>query len=184
MTLYFLRHLQLDQLSSLNWLTYTTFVINIFLDVMFTVSMLVLLYLERGAFGKTNSMLNRLTAICINTGLVTTVVYIVTITLLATLPSSNLAYVFPDDIISPLYSNSVLANLNSRGYIRGDGVVGDTNFEPIEFHAGISVSNTRSSGNNKSTGCNQRDISFNGTDSRSLPGETSSGRTRTPGNVA
>ena len=59
---------------------------------------------------------------------------------LATLPSANLTWVFPDDMLSPLYCNSVLANLNSRQYIRGDSVHVDTKFEPIEFKARKPVS--------------------------------------------
>jgi len=175
---------QLEQLNDLHWIPYLVSAINISLDVMFTVSLLVLLHLERGAFGKTNSMVNKLITICINTGLITTVAYILAIILLAALPSTNLAYVFPDYIVVPLYCNSVLANLNSRKYIRGDNVIVDTKLETIKFHAEKSVSETCNSGNSRSTGCDQRDISFNDIDARSLPGETSSGRTRTPENVA
>ena len=139
-------------------------------------------------------MVNKLIAICVNTGLVTTIAYILAIitasgssaeltarivnyaSQLAALPSTNLTYAFPDYMISPLYCNSVLANLNSRHYVRGRTVIGDTKLEPIEFHIGkpvsptyfqycaimrvliaMKVSETRNSVNNNWTG---RDISF------------------------
>jgi hypothetical protein len=87
----------------------------------------------------TQAIVNRLTLLVVNTGLITTVAYIVAIILvttscrftidkptidtkpfpqLTTLPGTVLGYTIPVYFIAPLYCNSVLANLNSRQYVR------------------------------------------------------------------
>lgn len=95
-----------------------------------------LLYRERnGSFKRTNSMINRLMVLTINTGLATAVCTLLLIIfvrpsdlkpsiyysydLQLSVQKNVLTYVFFNFLISPLYCNSVMANLNSRDYIRG-----------------------------------------------------------------
>jgi len=104
--------------SSLVWGAYSVYGIDIALDIMFTVCMTYLLHKEKYAFQNTQAIVNRLTLLVVNTGLITTVAYIVAIILLTTLPGTVLGYTVPVYFIAPLYCNSVLANLNSRQYVR------------------------------------------------------------------
>ncbi|KAJ8088048.1 hypothetical protein PM082_013599 [Marasmius tenuissimus] len=113
-----LKHGSLQYLETISWTTYVTHATNAFLDILFVVAMLVLLQQEQSVFVGTNAMVNRLIVVIINTGLATTVFTLLTIIFLAAKPDT-LIYVFFNFMISPLYGNSVLANLNSREFVRG-----------------------------------------------------------------
>jgi len=110
--------------------SFAVYGLNFALDTAFTISMTILLHKERCYFAKTQDIINRLTFLIINTGLATTLVYLMSIILLAALPASNLAYCIPVYSLSQLYCNSILANLNSRAYVRGDRsrIRGDSSF--------------------------------------------------------
>jgi len=69
-------------------------------------------------FKKTNNMINRLIILTINTGMATLLVTLLTIIFYKAQPNT-LNYTFFNILVSPLYCNSVLANLNSRDYVRG-----------------------------------------------------------------
>ncbi|KAJ8088006.1 hypothetical protein PM082_013557 [Marasmius tenuissimus] len=113
-----LKHGSLQYLETISWTTYVTHATNAFLDVLFVIAMLTLLHQDQSVFVGTNKMVNRLTVVVINTGLATTVFTLLTIIFLAAKPDT-LIYVFFNFMISPLYGNSVLANLNSREFVRG-----------------------------------------------------------------
>jgi len=101
------------------WLTYSVHAINLFLDTVFASAMVWLLKKHgSSAFEKTSHMVNRLIILIINTGLATAVVTLATILLLRA-QEHSLNFVLLNVLISPLYCNCVLANLNSRDYVRG-----------------------------------------------------------------
>jgi len=102
-------------------ISYTVFGVNIGLDIMFTISMITLLHKEKVFYSRTQDMVHRLSLLVINTGLATTSMYILAIILSASLPGAVLGYTVPFYTLTPLYCISILANLNSRGYIRGAG---------------------------------------------------------------
>jgi len=121
-----LRHSSPAFLTSIIWTTYVTHAINVFLDFSFVVAMIWLLNLEkRSPFRKTNRLINRLIVLTINTGLATATATFLTIVLLAASPNT-LIYAFFNYLISPLYCNSVLANLNSRQFLRAAEPQGST----------------------------------------------------------
>jgi len=101
--------------------SYTVYGVNIALDAMFTVSMMILLHKEKSVFSSTQDMVNRLSLIIINTGLATTTICLLAIILSVSLPAAVLGYAVPFYGLTPLYCISILANLNSRGYVRGAG---------------------------------------------------------------
>jgi len=106
------------KILTIAWITYTVHSINMFLDTTFVVAMIWLLKKENSAFEKTNHMINRLIILVINTGLATTIVTSLLILFLSIQPDSNTFVIF-NVLVSPLYCNSVMANLNSREYLRG-----------------------------------------------------------------
>jgi len=114
------------EVAKTGWMTYSAHAVNIFLDGTFMFSMIYLLKLENSSlFKKTNNMINRLIILTVNTGMVTLLCTLLTIVLYKTKPAT-LDYVFFNTLVSPLYCNSVLANLNSREYVRGDRRVDQT----------------------------------------------------------
>jgi len=106
-------------LPSQVWITYTAHSVNIFLDTIFVVAMIWLLKRDPySAYKITKSTTNRMLILVINTGFATTIATLLTIVLLRVQPNT-LTYVFFNILVSPLYCNSVVANLNSREYLRG-----------------------------------------------------------------
>jgi len=80
--------------------------------------MVMLLSHESKVFAQTQTILRRLTMMVINTGLITTISTLLTIIFVAVQPAT-FTYAFFNILVSGLYANSVMANLNSREYIRG-----------------------------------------------------------------
>lgn len=113
-----LKNGSLQFLNSIIWTTYATHAINTFLDVLFSIAMVYLLTKENVLFVKHNGMVQRFVIVVVNTGLVTSIATLLTVIFIKAEPT-KLVYVFFNFLISPLYVNSVLANLNSRDYIRG-----------------------------------------------------------------
>jgi len=111
-------HKDIAYIQTIAWTVYTTHGVNVFLDVFFVVAMIWLLKKERNSFSHTNSMIDRLIVLVVNTGLATAISTILTIIFVGALPNT-FVYAFFNLLISPLYGNSVMANLNSRDYIRG-----------------------------------------------------------------
>lgn len=101
-------------------MSYALTVINLFLDSIFASAMVWLLQHEgKSPFSRTNNMINRLKILTINAGVLTVTVAIVTFILRAVFPT-NFLYAAWWYLLGPLYTNSVLANLNVRDYLRGD----------------------------------------------------------------
>ncbi|KAF6754686.1 hypothetical protein DFP72DRAFT_898534 [Ephemerocybe angulata] len=93
-------------------------------------------YLLNGVTIKaTSSMIHRLILFSVNTGLWTASFAIVTMAMAAKYPS-NYMYIGFYFILSPLYCNMFLANLNARAYIRGGDIVAnsDTREGVIDFN--------------------------------------------------
>ncbi|KAF8956699.1 hypothetical protein BDZ97DRAFT_1925236 [Flammula alnicola] len=91
-------------------------------DVIICVSLFALLWkrystLENSHFKATGSMLQRLILLSINTGSWTASIAIVTIAMVLAFPS-NYIYVAFSFAMSPIYCNTLLANLNARDYVR------------------------------------------------------------------
>ncbi|KAF8961063.1 hypothetical protein BDZ97DRAFT_2077058 [Flammula alnicola] len=91
-------------------------------DVIICVSLFALLWkrystLENSRLKATGSMLQRLILLSINTGSWTASIAIVTIAMVLAFPS-NYIYVAFSFAMSPIYCNTLLANLNARDYVR------------------------------------------------------------------
>ncbi|KAI0686665.1 hypothetical protein C8T65DRAFT_677034 [Cerioporus squamosus] len=90
-------------------------------DVIISLSLVYLLWSRRvsSRFKSTDKLLYRLTVFVINTGMWTALCALFTIITLAAYPNVQI-YVSLNFVVCPLYCNTLLANLNARGYLRGD----------------------------------------------------------------
>ncbi|KAL7282719.1 hypothetical protein ACG7TL_004193 [Trametes sanguinea] len=90
-------------------------------DILISLTLIFLLWHNRnpGGFRSTDRLIYRLTVFAINTGVWTALCALFTIITLAAYPNIQI-YVSLNLVICPLYCNTLLANLNARGYIRGD----------------------------------------------------------------
>ncbi|KAF7330986.1 hypothetical protein MVEN_02438700 [Mycena venus] len=111
-------HRDIAYIQTIAFTVYVTHGVNAFLDIFFVVCMVILLSKEYTIFSQTQSMIRRLTVMVINTGLITTIATLLTIIFIGVQPAT-FTYAFFNFWVSPLYANSVMANLNSRDYIRG-----------------------------------------------------------------
>ncbi|KAF8890480.1 hypothetical protein BD779DRAFT_1671412 [Infundibulicybe gibba] len=106
----------------------SNFAVGAAVDILLSAGLCFLLwksYMEEGSsITQTNSMIHRLILFSINTGIWTALVGIATITMVIVYPN-NFIYVGFYFILSPMYCNSLLANLNARTYLKGtkDNVV-------------------------------------------------------------
>lgn len=101
-----------------NATSYTFAATNFVLDAIFVVAMVWLLRIEsKTQYARTNNVINRLMILSINSGLVTMTAALIFIITLATSPQTYV-YIFFYYLTAPLYCNSVLANLNSREWLR------------------------------------------------------------------
>ncbi|PIL37556.1 hypothetical protein GSI_01250 [Ganoderma sinense ZZ0214-1] len=90
-------------------------------DVLISLTLIFLLWQRRisDGFKSTDKILHRLTVFVINTGVWTALCALFTIITLAAYPNVQI-YVSLNFVVCPLYCNTLLANLNARGFIRGD----------------------------------------------------------------
>jgi len=87
-------------------------------DMIIAICMVVLLIRGQTGFNKsTDRVIGRLIVVTVNTGLWTGVVALL-IVILSTAYPNDIYYAWPSYVLSPLYCNTLLANLNSRKYIR------------------------------------------------------------------
>lgn len=101
-----------------NATSYTFAATNFVLDFLIVIAMVWLLRIEgRSQYARTNNVINRLMILSINSGLVTMTAALIFIITLATSPQTYV-YIFFYYLTAPLYCNSVLANLNSREWLR------------------------------------------------------------------
>jgi len=111
-------HRNIAYLQTITFTVYATHGVNVFLDLFFVIAMVILLSREIKVYAETHSMVRRHTMMVINTGLITTIATMLTIIFVAVQPAT-FTYAFFNILVSGLYANSVMANLNSREYIRG-----------------------------------------------------------------
>jgi len=111
-------HRDIAYLQTITYTVYVVHSINVFLDLFFVIVMVFLLKHEQQAFKGTQTMVHRLLVLVINTGLMTTLATALTIVFVTVQPDT-FTYAFFNVLVSSLYGNSVMANLNSRDYIRG-----------------------------------------------------------------
>jgi len=110
--------------------------VNLSLDIVLVVAMLWLLFYEScSPFARTKSMVNRLMAISFNSGLVTMIAALLTIIFIRVSPNTLIFGLFYW-LIAPLYCNSVLANLNSRDFVRGNG---ESNGNSLKISSGSTL---------------------------------------------
>ncbi|KAF9445161.1 hypothetical protein P691DRAFT_777759 [Macrolepiota fuliginosa MF-IS2] len=112
-------HRDIAYLQTITYTVYVVHSVNVFLDLFFVIVMVFLLSKERQVFKYTQTMVHRLLMLTINTGLMTTIATALTIVFVAAKPDTFI-YAFFNILVSSLYGNSVMANLNSRDYVRGD----------------------------------------------------------------
>ncbi|KAF8882543.1 hypothetical protein BD779DRAFT_1802265 [Infundibulicybe gibba] len=102
----------------------SNFAVGAAVDILLSAGLCFLLwksYMEaNSSITETNSMVHRLILFSINTGIWTALVAIATITTVVVYPN-NFIYVGFYFLLSPIYCNSLLANLNARSYLRGTG---------------------------------------------------------------
>ncbi|THU91396.1 hypothetical protein K435DRAFT_968222 [Dendrothele bispora CBS 962.96] len=103
-------------------------------DILITFSLLGYLWKSRNqpltlsGFHSSKKTLDRMTVLTINTGVWTAIVSLLTMILLVALPEDP-AFTAVSFLMGPLYCNTLLANLNSRGYLRSaDGDSSDVVF--------------------------------------------------------
>ncbi|PPQ93411.1 hypothetical protein CVT25_004728 [Psilocybe cyanescens] len=85
-------------------------------DVIIAATMTYLLYSQRTGWASTDGMVNRLVIFTVNTGILTSMVALITLVIAVSLPNSPMyaAFYF---ITSKLYLNTMLASLNARNSI-------------------------------------------------------------------
>jgi len=111
-------HPDIVYIQTISYTVYVVHAVNVFLDFFFVIVMVVLLTKEQQAFKQTQTMVHRLLVLTINTGLITTIATVLTIISIAVKPDTFIYALF-SILVSLLYGNSVMANLNSRAYVRG-----------------------------------------------------------------
>ncbi|KAF8643364.1 hypothetical protein AX16_009092 [Volvariella volvacea WC 439] len=113
-----LRNPSLEEFARLNSITFAANGIAAGVDIAIAVFMGILLVLGRTGFRRTDQMIVRLMFITVNTGAWTALFALVVVILSAVYPGqlTSAATYFP---LCSLYVNTLLANLNSRSYIRG-----------------------------------------------------------------
>ncbi|KAF7795536.1 hypothetical protein EIP86_006698 [Pleurotus ostreatoroseus] len=140
-------HRNIEYLTTITYTVYATHGVNVFLDLFFVIAMIILLAKERRSFHQTQRMVHRLLVVVINTGLITTLSTLLTLIFVGASPNTFI-YAFFNILISPLYGNSVMANLNSRDYIRG----GATHMTSLEMSAlQCAVNSSTGRGTNSTT---------------------------------
>ncbi|KAG5715658.1 hypothetical protein E4T56_gene547 [Termitomyces sp. T112] len=95
----------------------------VFVDVFIAVAMVYLLrYRQKGRLSSSRRMVSRLMIIVVSSGSLTAVLSVIILVLVAIYPN-NLHYVMFDYALTSIYFSTLLANLNSRSFVRGPDVV-------------------------------------------------------------
>ncbi|KAF9461110.1 hypothetical protein BDZ94DRAFT_859739 [Collybia nuda] len=105
----------LDSKSAMHLIPYleATISLAVATDIMIAVSLSFYLHKSRSGAQNTDAMINRLIVHAINNGILTGVFDVLVLTIAAAYPK-NMVYIAIYQVISKLYTNSVLATLNSR----------------------------------------------------------------------
>ncbi|KAL5524679.1 hypothetical protein ACEPAF_9824 [Sanghuangporus sanghuang] len=128
----------------IKWLTTAVLATSVFTDLVIAASLTYFLHHLRNAFSA-NTLINGLIAYSLETGAITSVCGIATVVSFDILPTTfvYLSFFF---ILSKLYSNSLLATLNTRRVVRGRGTdrTPGTNGEFTIIHSAGPVQTTHS----------------------------------------
>ncbi|TBU38210.1 hypothetical protein BD309DRAFT_1058471, partial [Dichomitus squalens] len=85
-------------------------------DVIIAISMTILLLRTKSGIRHSDSMVNALVRLVIESGVLTATIAIVTIVLYAALPGTSY-YTCPSAVLAKLYANTMITSLNNRAYI-------------------------------------------------------------------
>ncbi|PAV15925.1 hypothetical protein PNOK_0878300 [Pyrrhoderma noxium] len=102
-----------ELMSSSSWIAKLSLSINTITDILFTVSLIVLLQRSKTGFRGSNGIITKLTVFAINTGLLTSILAIAVIITMQIYPYA-LIYLALYCCSSKLYTNTLLATLNFR----------------------------------------------------------------------
>ncbi|KAI5118380.1 hypothetical protein M0805_005845 [Coniferiporia weirii] len=126
------------------WLVCLTLGFGIVCDIMITGSLYWFLKRSKTGFGITDSIIDKFLLYSVNTGLLT-VVYSTAVLICAALMEANLIYVGMFFVISKLYTNSLLAVLNSRKGLPRNSDHGSFDVKGMRHIAAWDVNELRSS---------------------------------------
>jgi len=122
----FFRKKDFVKLQEVKWDAALPFAISAILsDVVIATALCILLGSNRTGFKGTNSLINYLILIAIHRCVLTSAVAIVEVVVYVVRPASSYFFAI-DFLVGKLYTNSLLASLNSRSSLRGAGVEGST----------------------------------------------------------
>lgn len=107
----------IENLVSITWTTYAVHSINSAQDIFFAATLIYLLSKANNAVTSTNKTMTRILIVSVNTGLITAIIGVLTIITLAARPTTQI-YASLNFLLCSLYTNSVLANMNARSFIR------------------------------------------------------------------
>ncbi|KAJ4490546.1 hypothetical protein J3R30DRAFT_3694217 [Lentinula aciculospora] len=102
-----------------SWLLTTLFTLGAFVDLGVALALCAYLYSQRAtSIAKTGILLDRLIAFTLTTGLLTSVVSVVTVISYVTMPD-NSVWILMYTLLAKSYSNSMMVSLNSRPALKG-----------------------------------------------------------------
>jgi len=131
--------------GALTWITCTALSSGTLADVLIASSMCWYLHRKRTGFARTDSIIMTLMLYSINSGLLTSILRIVTIISFAVLPASLICMAVFSTLVK-CYVNSLLATLNSRDYVYDRSTAANPEnaynlstirIEPLEGHGSI-----------------------------------------------
>ncbi|OJT05447.1 hypothetical protein TRAPUB_3736 [Trametes pubescens] len=101
-------------------------------DIVIAVTMTILLLKTKTGFRRSDSLVNKLARLAIESGTVTASVAIVDVVMFSALPQT-LYHECPALALSKLYANMMLASLNNRAFIRRETTVGSVHHTTSGF---------------------------------------------------
>jgi len=109
-------------------------------DILVTSSLCLLLQRSRTGFSRTNSIIDKLMVYLINTGLLTAL-FNCAVLICAVLLRKNLVYIGLFNLVSKLYSNSLMAVVNSRHSLVSDASDGSFELQDVVGHVDMDDDN-------------------------------------------
>ncbi|KAH0582165.1 hypothetical protein H2248_011817 [Termitomyces sp. 'cryptogamus'] len=91
--------------------------LSVFVDVCIAIAMVYLIY-GKGHFSRSRRMISRLMIVVVSTGSLTAILSVIMLVLVAVYPN-GLHFTMIDYASSSIYFSTLLANLNSRSFVRG-----------------------------------------------------------------
>ncbi|KAH9940634.1 hypothetical protein B0H21DRAFT_754533 [Amylocystis lapponica] len=102
-------------------------------DVLIAIVMTTFLIKVKTSLAPADDLVNRLIRLVIETGTLTATIAIIDVVLFYTTPTNSLVYECPLFILSKLYANTLLVNLNNRAFMRRGQMVIDTSVNNSVF---------------------------------------------------